>query len=518
MTPSPRAYGVPHNEWREHQFETVDWIRKTHGVLIVQAPTGSGKSPVGGALGKFGSVRALTHTINLQKQYEFYGFEPIYGMNNYPCPMVGMGNTADNCIFPENMFMCPVKHECEYLIRRKIVQDSRRQSLSYAYYLNALWVKDYDTDFLYCDEAHLLPGIVRDFCTIEYNPQTLMFLDLPMYPRSAPKNPKLRVIFAVKWLNEISLVLKQRYNRLMDIPRNKRHPKTVKKIKLMSEQLSRLSRTLWYAESHPDSFYTNWNDEWFKFTPLTARLYFSDLFTSKYSHKTILTSATIGNHETFARELGIKHHVFRDVPSVFPPESMPVFTFSDAPRLSHKTESGEWRKWAEVIAKAVNTCDPAWSGLVHVSSRNQAHSLANALARMDSSLQDRVFIPEGKTTGDKIENWQQRKQKVSNTLCISYSFHMGLDAYDDEINIVGKIPFATLDEFGMAELDYDPDIYRHNAALLTEQASGRIRRGEPEHYEEKDKPMRKFVAIADNSYTGIQNEFSKHFQSCLMAY
>ena len=106
-----------------------------------------------------------------------------------------------------------------------------------------------------------------------------------------------------------------------------------------------------------------------------------------------------------------------------------------------------------------------------------------------------------------LRHWQDHKKRVPNTLAIAFSFHMGLDGYDDQINIVAKIPFTTLDEFGMAELNYDPGIYRHKAALLTEQACGRIRRGEKHHYEERGEPMRKFVAIADNNYIGIQDEF-----------
>lgn len=130
-------------------------------------------------------------------------------------------------------------------------------------------------------------------------------------------------------------------------------------------------------------------------------------------------------------------------------------------------------------------------------------------------MQDRVYIPEGKGTGEKITDWQNRKKKVPNTLAIAYSFHMGLDAPDEQINIVGKIPFATLDEFGMAQLRYDPIIYKHDAAVLTEQASGRIRRGKPEHYEEPGKPTRKMVAIADNNYIQLVDQFSNHFKSCI---
>lgn len=511
---SPRDFDLPHDEWRPGQLETVKWINRTSGTLIVQAPTGSGKTGVGAALSKYGIVRSLTHTINLQQQYEkLYDFEPIYGMNNYDCAMLGHGATARECIFSEAMYQCPVKLSCNYLLRREVVKNSERQSLSYAYFLNSVWTHEHHADFLYCDEAHLLPQITRDYCTMEYTPQQLMHLDLPHYPMPMPRSHAARVLIAAKWLNKVSLTVKAEYNKLADIPPRKRGRKTVIKMRILFDNISRIDRSVAWATDSPQHFYASWDNEKFKLVPLTARLYFKNLFTSNWPHKAILTSATIGNPETLRRELGINYYKFRDVPSAFTPESMPVFSYENAPRLSHSLSSAGWREWAKVVADMIKSCDPSWSGLIHVSSANQAHSLANALARF--GLEDRVYIPQGKGTGEKIEHWQARKKKVKNTLAISYSFHMGLDGHDDNINIIGKVPFGTLDEFGQAELDYDPDIYRHRAALLTEQAAGRIRRGQPEHYEEQGMPMRKFVAIADNNYIQLDSEFSSHFKKCI---
>jgi hypothetical protein len=95
---------------------------------------------------------------------------------------------------------------------------------------------------------------------------------------------------------------------------------------------------------------------------------------------------------------------------------------------------------------------------------------------------------------------------------------MGLDAPDLKFNIIGKIPFKTLDRFGMAELQHNPSFYYLWAAILTEQAAGRIRRGEPEHYETPGRAVNKVVAIADGNYTRIQKQFSSHFKNCLTQY
>ena len=516
MSPNPHSLGVPHDEWRGHQYETVKWIGQTHGTLIIQAPTGSGKSAVASALGHYGQVRCLTHTINLQQQYEsIYDFEPLYGLRNYPCELIH-GLTAGECVYSEAMYECPVKHDCEYLVRREIVSKAQRQSLGYAYFMVANWIWEHPTEFLYCDEAHLLPGIVKEYCTIEYTPQQLQFLQLPLYPQGHIRSEFARLRLSLNWLNSILLDMKVKYNKLMDIPREKRMklPRVRNQIRKLTDDIRRLGRTISYANEHPNEFYVNWDENSFKLVPLTARLYFKDFFINQWPHKAILTSATIGNAETFARELGLNNFQFRDVPSNFPASSMPVFALKDAPKLSYRLSDSGWVKWAQTIADSIKDLNPAWSGIIHVSSKKQAERLADSLARM--GLQDRVYIPSGSGTSGKIADWQKRKREIPNTLAVAYSFHMGLDAFDDEINIIGKIPFATLDEFGNALLRYDKDIYRYNAALLTEQAAGRIRRGRPEHYEESGQPMRKFVAIADANYIKVADQFSNHFNNCIV--
>jgi Rad3-related DNA helicase len=195
---------------------------------------------------------------------------------------------------------------------------------------------------------------------------------------------------------------------------------------------------------------------------------------------------------------------------------MPVFTFKDMPRLGYRTKTSGWKKWGTKIADLIKGYDPAWGGLIHVSSKKQANDLANLLAR--SGLQDRVYIPEGEGTKKKISNWEQRKKKVPNTVAIAYSFHMGLDAPDLKFNILGKIPFKTLDRFGKAELDHNPGFYHLWAAILSEQSMGRTRRGNPEDYEVPGRAVNKVVAIADGNYIRIKNQFSSHFQNCLTQY
>lgn len=515
IKPEPKQLGVGHKEWRPHQYETVKWLIDTgQSATIVQAPTGSGKSAVAAALGYWGYSRVLTHAINLQDQYAIhYDFTPIYGLKHYPCVLLGGGYNCDSCLYPEAMYTCPSGASCEYIDQRELTRLSSRQSLSYAYFLTAQWPFAHQTQFLYCDEAHLLPNIIRDYCTITFTPEQLYQANLPHYPTIQADSNAYRVLLAVRWLRNVLLDMKMQFNELMAIPKYARNVQVARKIRAVSDRINRLNRTIAYAELHPNDFYCWSNEDKFTLIPLTAKLYFPNLFFTNWTHKVILTSATIGNPNTLAAELGISRFKFRDVPSSFPPEAMPVYTMKDSPRLRHGTEGSSWKKWGENIRDLIKAHNSSWSGLIHLSSKAQAHFLADMLARM--GLQDRVYVADGKGTANKIAKWEIQRKKVPNTIALSYSFHMGLDAPDVNINILGKIPFKTLDRFGQAELDYNPDYYRLQAAIMTEQACGRIRRGRPEHYEERGRPVKKVVAIADNNIELLDSELSSHFKACL---
>jgi hypothetical protein len=71
----------------------------------------------------------------------------------------------------------------------------------------------------------------------------------------------------------------------------------------------------------------------------------------------------------------------------------------------------------------------------------------------------------------------------------------------------------TLDEVGLAQLKYDQRFYKWNAAIMTMQASGRIRRGEVDHY---GSDAEKLVAVVDGNVWSLRGYYSNHFNECLV--
>lgn len=517
MNDSPRDFGVPHDYWRNGQLETVRWIsRNNSDTMIVEAPVGSGKSAVGIALGRYGVVRILTYTLNLQDQYhDSYDADTVKGMANYLCEINPIFN-ADSCLFPDNMSNCPASASCGYLIDRDRAIASDRSALSYAYFLSGQKVHDAPAEYLYLDEAHLLPDIVRAHSSIQYTIEQLRAWDIPMYPRAQITNNKMRLRKAIDWLGNVIDYLNTELLRLGDIPsgllRTSRGAALARKKAALNNKISELTRVQANALKYPHEFYVDWNDYQIRIVPLTARWFFNDLF-RRDNKKIIATSATIGNPQVLAEELGLNKFAFHSVSSNFSPETMPIQAYSDAPRMNSRSGESAKNKQADIVAREINGLDPTWAGLIHVSSYKQANDLADRLSRR--GLQDRVFIPDVKGTANKIAQWDDRKMRVPNTIALSPVFHQGLDAPDININIVAKIPFKALDKLGRARMDRNRRFYNLTAAIGLEQALGRTRRGSPEHYEVAGEPMRKYVGVVDNNYQLIYGELSDHVKQCI---
>ena len=86
----PEDYGLPHEEWRENQLESIKRVINLHnnggGHIIQGLGTGSGKSAIATALATEDNVLVLVHNHGLLDQYErIYGFDIIKGRPEYPC-------------------------------------------------------------------------------------------------------------------------------------------------------------------------------------------------------------------------------------------------------------------------------------------------------------------------------------------------------------------------------------------------------------------------------------------------
>jgi len=155
--------------YRPHQRETIEKVQQclVDGVkdIIIEMPTGSGKSPVAIACGLWSeNSYCLTSQKILQDQYtrdfiEDHRISVMKGRGNYECTFLGEPTMCNECYEPAKK-QCYKDGTCLYQIAKKRTINAQIALMNYSYFLN---VTDCDPSksfterkLLICDEC--LPG------------------------------------------------------------------------------------------------------------------------------------------------------------------------------------------------------------------------------------------------------------------------------------------------------------------------------------------------------------------------
>lgn len=486
-------HNLPHS-LRPYQAEIIEAILSTPGPVILEAPTGSGKTCIASAVSSQKKVVALCETKSLQiENYgKRYDFVVLMGKANYPC-LYAPGRTAENCFFERTVSRCPQFRRCPYRVQKKAAQSSSRLSLNYSLWLQARWARGLKPSVLFLDEAHNVPEIVLSAFGCFVTPEQRRDLNFPPFPFLCDG----QVDEAMDWLSRARVILSNVRRRRSDS----------RELFQMENQLLSALNAL---KECPEDWYIYSNPLGFTVQPLTARHFFRTLF--PYPETLVAMSATIGNFRAFARELGMADYLALKVSNPWPAWSRPVHIL-DCPPLSRGTSTKEFEHQADAIARAIHACPPDWSGFIHVTRQSEAPALAERLARR--GLADRVWVPPQGPTHTRMALWQARKRKQKGSLAITWDMWEGVDGLEERICIGAKVPFPDLSSrYETARLYYDPDMYRQRAAWKLEQGLGRTRRGRPEDYD--DTEIRGFVAIADGNWEQIENYFSQSLREALV--
>lgn len=541
----PYSYSVPHKAWREHQYETLCWSLRQENPMVIEMPTGSGKSAVAKGISSRRSTTVLTATKMLQDNYEtLYSADSLKGQSNYDCrhPEAPFGTKCDLCLFDDLMHKCPHSRRCEYLSQKALVLSSTFAVTNYAYWMVSKKFRENDWRVVVLDEAHTLSSRVTDFCGCTIDRKDASDWSLPDFPKiTRVSNNSLFVTVArdpvgdaVGWLVRVRAVLESHYRSLRRDARGgsrKARKRLVRcgrvgrKVRSTLDALRRCPHD-WYVRSGPRALkFGRAHRPGFVAKPLTARhhapFYFLD------GHDTVMMSATIGDPTAFATELGIPEYDFRAVPHRFPPSSRPVYVL-DAPRMGGgpKGETDRQRelrfdKQADVIADFIKEWPKSWSGLIHVTRIREEVALAHRLqARgLDGRIwhlteKQENYIP----TDSQLAAWENRRRRVPNSLLISCSFGEGYDGLDERIDVSAKVPFPRMGDEGSYErewMGYSPRRYHLEAAKRLAQALGRTRRGRPQDYD--DGEVRGAVAVADGSFGRVKSKLPLDVQDALVS-
>ncbi len=480
INPDPKFYDLPYEILWPSQITALEKIGSTmeqrRKVLILEGPTGTGKSVLPAFYSRSSNVTVLVSSRDLQSQYAnlFDWFKVVWGRDHYPCILqsridlfmhdYGIPPTYADC--NDRNGTCPARIDCPYLKAKFEANISRARVLNYAYAFYAKWWA-VSPGMMFLDEVHRVPELLSDLVSIDITESMRRKFDLPQFPALAGSS-KPAITSAILWA-------KQALGALSDWISLAREFGNDEKQMAKAENLQ--SRLAAITEISPGG------DDWYiasgaSIGKFTAKPVFPGQYARKFlpseAALSVMMSATIGDPSVLAGEMDLADGEWDSIslPHILPKDRRPVLLLGNAPAISRKTTDADYKLQAALI-EAIMSRHPDQKGLIHTASWMHARALTQRL-----SSTGRIFLAEGERT----ETVQRFKKMPAGTVAISPSWGHGLDFPGDEarFGIIAKIPFLSL---------ADPVVslrlksaggrkwYDWNACLSVVQAAGRTVRG-----------------------------------------
>lgn len=375
----------------------------------------------------------LTVSKALQDQYKdlFKTSEVLKGKQNYTCKVDEDFDCdlAPCLLTPRLLDECRVSNNCPYLNARRDALKNRFSVFNYSVFFH---LPDFikRREFFICDEASELEDELVNFYSCEIN-----------YSSAKLKTSKLiddDLSTAHKWLtdvvSEINTELKSIPSILMKQKNKKRQlMNTLMRYRFLKNLQEKTSLVLenWYKAEYIVEYDTHKAT----FTPLYVNSLANNIF--RNSDTVILMSATIIDHETFAKTLGIEKYKYIEVDSDFDPTKSPIYCSSKV-SLNYQNVAKELPK---VIDQALMICKHYKDnkGIVHT----HTHSITQAFQEKVKN-DNRFLMRDTGITNEHI--LYEHHLRDDPTVLISPSLGFGTDLKDDfgRFSIVMKAPFLPL--------------------------------------------------------------------------
>lgn len=478
--------------------------------IIICAPTGSGKSMIAKTLCNTSSYptkefqrdcmsgamydpnrvsldthyqrsgcAVLTCTKSLQDQYvtEFTDGKALKGMVNYPCAVNEDHTYQDGiCKFVSGQKkICMKEGQCAYINQRALTDCNRSQFFNYSVFMQRS-PKVKHKDFIVCDEASELETILVSEYTVAISIEPFMNLvnvEIPPTPlKKAPRGEYLNWIDECKEICEQQIAILE--NNWSEAQKGNKKKKKIpyqelnrhRKLSEYTLKLKTLSETWWDTEYLIEN-----EDDILIFKPYNVDK-LADRFLFSYGHKVVLMSATIIDHENFAKTLGIKPNDYHyiEAPSMFDPQKAPIKKVGDfGITYANKRET-----LPVVSAIAQKLCEhhSGEKGIIHSHSMEILEYVRRAMGG------DKRFLyrEDDRTNEDLIK---QHKLSTKDTVLVSPSMTHGVDLKGDlgKFQLIMKAPFSPMgDNRIKRKMKEDPQWYTNMMLSTLVQACGRCNR------------------------------------------
>ena len=470
-----------HKTFRPHQKETIleiaEELEKGTEYIILESPTGSGKSAIAVTLGlHFQSAFLLTSQKILQDQYiKDYSSERVCvlkGRSNYPCKLFENSTCEDSyCSIKE----CHIKTECFYEIAKQRAINSYVALMNYKYFL---CIMNYTTVFskrklLICDEAHSLDDECMSFVEFSFSSFYLSKLGvtskIPIYEKLEEYIDWLQNI--LQKISNLEIKIKERLKKKFTSEEEKIN--LSKELEGLTGQKEKI-KTFLDSHSKVEWIFDIVDNEKTKtktivFKPLTIG-FFAEQLIFRHSDTKILMSATILDHENFCRNLGIDitKTKFIRVPSTFSKDIRPII-LTRTGSMGKNDLDGSLPKIAEDIGRILEFHDDV-KGLIHT----QTYKIANYIKEnIGSKFEDRLILHDSDSREHILKIFIESDEPK---VLVTPSMTEGIDLKDDlaRFVVIVKLPYMFLgDKQIKKRMEIDKEWYLWKTALTLVQAAGR---------------------------------------------
>lgn len=491
----------PFKEFRPYQQEgivkIINTLKNTNKrFVLLDAPTGSGKSAIGITVAKFFNKSFyLTSSKILQdqlmKDFGSTKIQDLKGRNSYECvaydvfPQINSPkpkeyvscaegfckkNGDSRCSFCLPEGQAPI---CPYFNQLEKAKLSDICIMNFSSFLFQSMTDNFDNrELMIIDEAHNTESQILSFVSLVLSDGGLD-LKIPDYKTAKEYH---------EWIIKENLI---------EIVKSKiDEAKENEDIKEQEDWESSLSKIERFINSDPTEWVCEYSyvDKKHKIGKVELKPIFADKYAEsclfKRAGKFLLMSATILSSKNMCETLGItKDNVeYIDMPNLFPVKNRPIF-FMPIGSMSFSTRDKTLPKILKKIEEISNSDHATQRGVIHTNSFFISDYIYE---NCSTNLRKRLFYPKNPIFDNAGSNSREKTLQAfemsSNGILIGPSWHEGIDLKDDlsRFSIICKVPYPnfTSNKQLEARMKLSKEYYSYITALKLVQSYGRSIRHE----------------------------------------
>ena len=521
-------------EYREGQRKTIEQIEdafnRGKGIVILEAPTGSGKSRIAEAFARqANNTYILTPQKILQDQYErdLVGkdIKIVKGRREYKCLQsdgncdVGLCKRESGILkaiggemktFPKKCAKCP--YHCALRV-------AKESPITIHNFDSFYYQRDIEPrELLIVDECHNIESKYLNFISLSFSDKKYLYLEnlpIPDYKTLEEYDPFLKEL--ENYLSEQKDFLEDKRDNERDYDGKKiiLSEEESKKLDFCKSNLSKLER---FFSSRKTG--GKWIHKFFEDKKCFKIVEFKPLFVQPWIRSSLfpmgkhilMMSATICDPEIFAESIGLEN--MNEIEFIREDSYFPIENHSIVKRnvglMSYKKIDESLPKLISGIEKIL-AIHPNQKGIIQTHTEPIANFIREHLddPRLTFNKKFDIYKINRKTPKDTFLEHKEKK----NSVIVASGLREGIDLKEElsEFQIICKVPYLDLGDKRIREKkDMDQEWYRWMSTIIFIQMLGRSVRS-------KDDKVITYILDSCFSYFYIQNKrfFPPHLQKII---